>query len=317
MSKPRIFVSSTYYDLKFIRGTLETFIKEYGFDPILFEKGHVTYSNDFSPEYSSYREVAKSDMLIFILGGSYGTKANKKTEIKFNAYNSISKEEYEVALKNNIPTYTFILSEIVNEYEIFKLNRNKSIVYSTAKTTEIFKLLDFIYSLNENNVATSFSSIYDIIGFLKLQWAGLFQEFLVNRKEQLNINNIKETINDLKDIATRLEKYNEKIILQMDAKLAEELLIEKQELIQKRELEKSFSQFCDTTFGKFILKYFDFEDQNHWLNMIEKNENLISFLKSCNVPKKQIDYVMQNDSSENEFLNTRKIIDKFISNSNV
>ncbi|NVK52490.1 MAG: DUF4062 domain-containing protein [Flavobacteriaceae bacterium] len=312
MSKPRIFVSSTYYDLKFIRGTLETFINEYGFEPVLFEKGHVTYNNDFSIEYSSYKEVTKSDILIFVIGGSYGTKANKKNEIDFNTYNSISKEEYKVALENNIPTYTFILAEIVNEYEIFKLNRNKDITYSTTKTIEIFKLLDFIYGLNENNVVTPFNSIYDILNFLKVQWAGLFHEFLINKKEQLNINNIKNAINELKDIASRLEKYNEKIILQIDAKSAKELLQEKQELLQRKELEKSFNQFCDTTFGKFILKYFDFDNDQQWVDMIIKSENLISFLKACKVPQKQISYIVQNDSSENEFLNVKKIIEGFI-----
>ncbi|MBU3105149.1 DUF4062 domain-containing protein [Clostridium gasigenes] len=43
MSKPKIFVSSTYYDLKFVRSNIKRFIEQYGFDPILNEFGLITY----------------------------------------------------------------------------------------------------------------------------------------------------------------------------------------------------------------------------------------------------------------------------------
>jgi hypothetical protein len=35
--KPRIFVSSTYYDLKHIRNNLKSFIDGFGYDAVLFE----------------------------------------------------------------------------------------------------------------------------------------------------------------------------------------------------------------------------------------------------------------------------------------
>ncbi|HDI3138782.1 TPA: DUF4062 domain-containing protein, partial [Vibrio cholerae] len=38
MAKPRIFISSTYYDLKHIRSDLERFISEQGYDAVLNEK---------------------------------------------------------------------------------------------------------------------------------------------------------------------------------------------------------------------------------------------------------------------------------------
>jgi len=44
MSKPRIFVSSTYYDLKHVRSSLEAFIERLGYEPILSEKGHCVRS---------------------------------------------------------------------------------------------------------------------------------------------------------------------------------------------------------------------------------------------------------------------------------
>lgn len=41
MARPKVFVSSTYYDLKHIRASMEVFIESLGFDAILFEKGDI------------------------------------------------------------------------------------------------------------------------------------------------------------------------------------------------------------------------------------------------------------------------------------
>ena len=39
-------MSSTYYDLKHVRSSLERFISSLGFDPVLFERGDVAYAPD-------------------------------------------------------------------------------------------------------------------------------------------------------------------------------------------------------------------------------------------------------------------------------
>jgi hypothetical protein len=46
MAKPRVFVSSTYYDLKYVRSSLELFIESLGYDAVLSEKGGVAYIPD-------------------------------------------------------------------------------------------------------------------------------------------------------------------------------------------------------------------------------------------------------------------------------
>ena len=37
--KPRIFISSTFYDLKYIREDLANFVRSYNYEPVLFEDG--------------------------------------------------------------------------------------------------------------------------------------------------------------------------------------------------------------------------------------------------------------------------------------
>ncbi|MDX2468997.1 MAG: DUF4062 domain-containing protein [SAR324 cluster bacterium] len=43
MARPRIFVSYTYYDLKHIRKSLESFIDNMDYEPVLFESGDVDF----------------------------------------------------------------------------------------------------------------------------------------------------------------------------------------------------------------------------------------------------------------------------------
>ncbi len=42
--KPRIFISSTFYDLKYIREDIANFVRSYGYEPILFEDGDIGYT---------------------------------------------------------------------------------------------------------------------------------------------------------------------------------------------------------------------------------------------------------------------------------
>jgi hypothetical protein len=43
MARPRVFVSSTYFDLKDLRSSLDQFIKTLGFEAVLSEKGNIAY----------------------------------------------------------------------------------------------------------------------------------------------------------------------------------------------------------------------------------------------------------------------------------
>ena len=43
MARPRVSVSSTYYDLKHIRASLSSFIESLGYESVLSEKGDIAY----------------------------------------------------------------------------------------------------------------------------------------------------------------------------------------------------------------------------------------------------------------------------------
>jgi len=109
MAKPRIFISSTYYDLKHLRSSLENFTDSLGYEPILSEKGDITYTPDIPLDESCYREVRNADLFILIIGGRYGSGASKQQKRPsrdfFERYESITKSEYASAISRDIPTY--------------------------------------------------------------------------------------------------------------------------------------------------------------------------------------------------------------------
>ena len=69
MARPRVFVSSTYYDLRLIRLDIERFLNELSYDPILFERGHIPYGKDAPMEDYCYREISNCDIVVAMFGG--------------------------------------------------------------------------------------------------------------------------------------------------------------------------------------------------------------------------------------------------------
>ena len=136
MAKPRIFISSTYYDLKHIRSSLENFIDSLGFEAILSEKGDIAYLPEVPLDESCYREAANADIFIIIIGGRYGTeKSSSKNDFSkefSDRYESITKKEYFSAVERDIPTYILIEKTVYSDFETFLKNK---VTTQVPKTT--------------------------------------------------------------------------------------------------------------------------------------------------------------------------------------
>ncbi len=48
MPAPRVFISSTLYDLKYIRENLKFFVRSFGYEPVLSEEGAIFYDPKLS-----------------------------------------------------------------------------------------------------------------------------------------------------------------------------------------------------------------------------------------------------------------------------
>ena len=129
MAKPRVFVSSTYYDLKHVRSFLERFISSLGFDPVLFERGDVAYAPDKALDESCYREVKNCDIYLLIIGGRYGSERSEtkgdKGRAFYDTYESVTKTEYRYANEKDIPIYIAIEKSVYAEYQTYLRKTNR------------------------------------------------------------------------------------------------------------------------------------------------------------------------------------------------
>lgn len=102
MARPRVFVSSTFYDLSQVRWELERFIKGLGYEAVLNERGTIPYGSREKLEAYCYKEVGICDMLISIIGGRFGTASANDPE------SSISRAELTTAHDNGKQIYIYL-----------------------------------------------------------------------------------------------------------------------------------------------------------------------------------------------------------------
>ena len=199
MAKPRIFISSTFYDLKQIRTDLDNFIRSLGYDVVRNEQGGIPYGTNENLEDYCYNEIASVDILVAIIGGRFGSTS------KDDKY-SISNEEIKTAINHNKQVYIFIEKDVDAEYYTYLKNKGNNIAYSHADDVRIYQFIEEIRSLKNNNVIQTFISSGDIISFLKEQWAGLFQRYLQFQSNMVEIDTIK-LLNDSLNTVQNLTKY--------------------------------------------------------------------------------------------------------------
>ncbi|USE68785.1 hypothetical protein CTT31_06480 [Pseudoalteromonas maricaloris] len=186
MAKPQVFVSSTYYDLKHIRASLEGFIENLGYTAILSDKGRIAYDPDIPLDESCYRSASESEIFVLIVGGRYGSQVSGEKRLETNEfykrYESVTKKEFEAARSNDIPTFILVEKAVFAEYETFLKNReNVTVEYAHVDSINVFLFLDEIISKRRNNPLHQFEKHTDIELWLKEQWAGLFRELIKRR----------------------------------------------------------------------------------------------------------------------------------------
>ena len=212
MAKPRVFVSSTYYDLKQIRSDLERFIQEQGYDAVLNEKGHISYGSQEKLEEYCYKEIDQCDILVAIIGGRYGSQSH---ESEYSVSNKELKKAFEVGKQ----VYIFIDSALATEYRTYQINKdNKEMKYAAVDDVKVYEFLEEVYDLPKNNTIHNFNSAQDITTFLLEQWAGLFQRLLSDESKKKEVNLINklsstsETLNSLVEYLVEEKKNGESAI---------------------------------------------------------------------------------------------------------
>lgn len=228
MSLPRVFVSSTHYDLKHVRAGLDRFIRSLGYEPVLSENGTIPYLPDLAPEDSCYQEAAIADIFVLIIGGRYGSATGgrpSKSGTFHKKYESITKKEYEAAAAHRVPTYILVDRDVYADYETYQKNPKKT-SYRPAHvdSVNIFLFIESILSQRGNNPVLTFGALIEIEEWLRKQWAGLFQKLLERRANQIQLDALSTQVQELEALSRSFKAYLETIVSKVAPKTSEGII---------------------------------------------------------------------------------------------
>ncbi|TWU15980.1 DUF4062 domain-containing protein [Allorhodopirellula heiligendammensis] len=301
MAKPRIFVSSTYYDLKHIRASLEAFIQSMGYDSVLFESGDIAFNPMRPLDESCYQEIGTCHMLVLIVGGRYGSAAtgedaNQSTESEehYKRFISITRKEYETACGRNVPVFIFVDKNVLAEFETFKRNReNTAIAYAYVDSINVFHLLDNLHSPGRNYFIRGFENFEDISTWLRDQWAGLFAEHLAKSSTDQAIEDLSGQISDLRNVVSVLRKYSEAMIKTIQPETSDAIISEQHERLRKSRIRN----FWQEHFIQFLLQLSEISLREHILpeemfHKFEMSVSLESFLEKLGLEQALADSLM-------------------------
>jgi len=208
MAIPRVFISSTCYDLKYIRENLKYFIRTLGYEPVLSEEGSVYYDPTLSTQDSCLREVPSCQIFILMIGGRFG-EVYKDTEA------SITNIEYREAVKSKVPIFALVDNSVHAEYFVYQKNKanpkidENKIDYPSADSTKIFDFIEEVRRNSVNNALVPFSDFSDIETYLRQQWAGMMFSFLTRQNED---RRVADTLSALTKISEKVEFLSTQIL---------------------------------------------------------------------------------------------------------
>lgn len=280
MAKPRVFVSSTFYDLKHVRSSLDSFITSLGYDSVLSEKGSIAYSPSMALDESCYRDAQSCDIFVLIIGGRYGSEATGENVTDkddfFERYTSITKKEYEAASNKEVPIYILIDKSVYGEFETYKCNKGKkNIDYAHVDSENIFVLIEEILGKPRNNPVYQFEKASEIEAWLKDQWAGLFKDMINSQTELLRITSLSDQVAELENLNKTLKRYMEEIV------------------------EKVVSDGADAS--KIIREEDDRLEEERQLNELEKFSIIKHLLQGTNLLTLQVRNIFSEAKSLNDF----------------
>lgn len=205
MAKPRIFISSTCYDLHELRSQIRDFVFQYGYEPVLSEFGDIFFSYDRHVQDSCLKEIDRCQMFVLIVGDAFGSTYYK--DLSQKTPRSVTMAEFKKAISLNIPRHVFINKYV--EYDYKNYNRawikyvetlkndggldiddesrkqakdefNNRYSFNHESYRHLFTFIESVYQVEGINVDT-FEYSDDIKNSLTKQWAGAMYEYLVSQ----------------------------------------------------------------------------------------------------------------------------------------
>lgn len=213
MAIPRVFISSTCYDLKYIRENLKYFVRTIGYEPVMSDEGDVFYNPTMHTHDACLSEVPTCQIFVLIVGGRYGG-------IHKDGDKSITNREYDEAIKHKIPVFALVESSVYSEHNVFSENRkmykgkkHPVIHYPSVDNEKIFLFIDQIRKEVVNNAIVPFSDFTEIESYLKKQWAGMMYNYITSESEALRVGRLFESISEA---TSKIEFFTKQLVKNTD-----------------------------------------------------------------------------------------------------
>ena len=217
MAIPRVFVSSTYYDLRYVRENLKFFIRNAGFEPVLSEEGSVYFNPRVHVHASAVAEVPNCQLFVLIIGGRSGTSF-------MDGDKSITNREYEEAARAKIPIFALVEQEVLSQSQVYYNNKDSTkfdhseISYPAVDNVKVFHFLDDVRGSAVNNALVPFHKYEDIERYLRKQWSGMMFNFLATEGER---NRVADMLEQLQEVNAKIEFLSKQILESVGTKAAQ------------------------------------------------------------------------------------------------
>ena len=206
MAAPRVFISSTFYDLKQVRNNIGDFITSLGYEPVMHEKSGVAYTQTTPLENDCYHELASCDIVVCIIGNHFGSKSLENDL-------SITMNEIQTAIKHKKKVYIFIANDVYTENEIYLVNKDSGAF--KCRYVDDVRIHDFIAGLKESvksHFIAPFETTDKIIDTLRAQFAGLLQNLLQRESSMTDAKtayDLQQSADSMKSIIADFEQQKE------------------------------------------------------------------------------------------------------------
>lgn len=198
MTKTKIFVSSTCFDLAQIRRDLEDFIKGLGHEPVMSDSSQIAIPPGLSNLEVCKYLVSMSDVFVLIIGGRYGSEIQDSGK-------SITNIEYDTAYELEMPIYSFVDLGVWNKRDSFEPLKNlldtnqiseekvMEILGPKVEDLRIFEFINRVAHAERDQWIFQFREANDIKEILRNNLSLLFHDLLSKRRSN-KINELDHSI---------------------------------------------------------------------------------------------------------------------------
>lgn len=216
MSAPRVFISSTFYDLKQVRNIIGNFIRDIGYEPVMHEHSDVAYTQNAPLENDCYTELSSCDIVVCIIGNHFGSQSSSNDL-------SITMNEIRHAIKTQKKVYIFVANDVYIENRTYLRNKDSG-SFAPAYTDDL-RIHEFLANLQTtvtDHVISPFDTTDQIVETLKKQFAGLLQGFLqreASLTEGKTIYDLQETVSQIKKSIAEYDEKKAEFFLKFDSSI--------------------------------------------------------------------------------------------------